>query len=262
MSQESIIKFDKVVKRFGSHTVLDHLDFEVNPGEMVTIIGPSGSGKSTLGRAICGLLGDVGGSMTLNGQPLPPTLSRRTREHLQQIQMVHQIPDNALNPRLCIGDQLERAVQTFTGLSRPLRQRRVAELLEQVGLPADTAKRLPHTLSGGQKQRVCIARALAAEPALIICDEPTSALDPLVALDVLALLRRLQTETGVSYLFITHDLHVAREIAHEVAVLHDGRIVRHGRTAEALSAPLDDYTRRLVEAVPQMRQDWLMQMAG
>lgn len=242
--------------------VLNDLSLSLCQGRTLALIGESGSGKSTLGRAICGLLGDVGGSMTLNGKPLPPTLSRRTREHLQQIQMVHQIPDNALNPRLCIGDQLERAVQTFTGLSRPLRQRRVAELLEHVGMPADTAKRLPHTLSGGQKQRVCIARALAAEPALIICDEPTSALDPLVALDVLALLRRLQTETGVSYLFITHDLHVAREIAHEVAVLHDGRIVRHGRTAEALSAPLDDYTRRLVEAVPQMRQDWLMQMAG
>jgi peptide/nickel transport system ATP-binding protein len=248
--------------RYRQRPVLHDVSLRLSKGRTLALIGESGSGKSTLGRAICGLLASVDGSMTLDGKALPGMLGKRRREQLQQIQMVHQIPDNALNPRLSIGAQLDRAVQTFTGLSRPLRQRRVAQLLEQVGLPAAFAARLPQTLSGGQKQRVCIARALAAEPALIICDEPTSALDPLVALEVLALLRRLQVETGVSYLFITHDLHVAQEIAHEVAVLHNGRVVRRGPTAQTLSAPLDDYTQRLVEAVPQMRQDWLAQMAA
>ncbi|MBD8730047.1 ABC transporter ATP-binding protein [Pseudomonas sp. CFBP 13710] len=260
--QKELLTIRSLTARYHHRPVLDDVSLRLWQGCTLALIGESGSGKSTLGRAICGLLTDVGGSMTLNGKALPLTLGKRAHHHLQQVQLVHQIPDSALNPRLSIGDQLDRAVQKFTGSSRQQRQQRVIALLGQVGLPADIAKRLPHTLSGGQKQRVCIARALAAEPALIICDEPTSALDPLVAQEILALLRHLQAETGVSYLFITHDLHVAKQIAHEVAVLRNGRIVHRGPTAEALSAPFDDYTQSLVESVPQMRQDWLAQMTG
>lgn len=242
--------------------VLEGISLSLSKGRTLAIIGESGSGKSTLGKLICGLLAADAGTMTLNGLALPSTLRQRTNQHLQQIQMIHQIPDNALNPRLLIGDQLSRALQKFTALDRDQRQRRVAELLAQVGLDASVAQRYSQTLSGGQKQRVCIARALAAQPDLIVCDEPTSALDPLVAREVLELLRRLQHDTGVSYLFITHDLHVVKEIAHEVAVLCDGRIVRQGSVDAALSPPLDAYTQCLIEAVPQMRQDWLAQVTA
>jgi len=209
---------------------------------------------------ICGLLAAESGSVTLNGLPLPPTLRQRSRQHLQRIQMIHQIPDTALNPKLRIGDQLNRALQQFTPLDRAQRERRVSELLAQVGLAASLAKRYPSTLSGGQKQRVCIARALAAQPDLIVCDEPTSALDPLVAREVLQLLRQLQQDTGVSLLFITHDLHVVQEIAHDVAVLRAGRIIRQGSVDQVLRPPLDAYTQCLIDAVPEMREDWLAQV--
>lgn len=257
-----LLTIQSVSARYHHQPVLHGICLTLAKGRTLAIIGESGSGKSTLGKVVCGLLAADAGSMTLEGMTLPSTLRQRTRHHLQRIQMIHQIPDNALNPKLLIGDQVDRALRTFTALNRDQRQRRVLELLGRVGLDATVAQRYPHALSGGQKQRVCIARALAAEPELIVCDEPTSALDPLVARDVLALLRQLQQDTGVSYLFITHDLHVVRKIAHDVAVLCEGRIIRQGRVDEALSAPLDDYTRRLIEAVPQLRQDWLAEMTG
>ncbi|TDV67601.1 ABC transporter ATP-binding protein [Pseudomonas sp. LP_7_YM] len=241
--------------------VLDGISLSLLKGRTLALIGESGSGKSTLGKVVCGLLAAKSGSITLDGRALPPTLGERSREHLQRIQMIHQTPDSALNPKLLIGDQLNRALQKFTDLSREQRRRRVLELLGQVGLSAIVAQRLPHTLSGGQKQRVCVARALAAKPDLIVCDEPTSALDPLVAREILALLRQLQEDTGVSYLFITHDLHVVEEIADDVAVLCHGRIVRQGSVDEALNPPLDAYTQRLIEAVPQMREDWLAKIS-
>lgn len=243
--------------RYYHQRVLDGISLSLSQGRTLAVIGESGSGKSTLGKVICGLLAAEGGSLALNGLPLPPTLRQRSSRHLQRIQMIHQIPDTALNPKLLIGDQLNRALQKFTALDRGQRQRRVNELLGQVGLDAALAQRYPHTLSGGQKQRVCIARALAAQPDLIVCDEPTSALDPLVAREVLQLLRQLQQNTGVAYLFITHDLQVVKEIAHDVAVLRDGRIIRQGSVDEALSPPLDAYTQRLIDAVPEMREDWL-----
>lgn len=254
-----LLAIQSLSAKYHHQPVLHDISLRIAQGRTLAIIGESGSGKSTLGKVICGLLAADAGTLTLNGQVLPSTLRQRTARHLQRIQMIHQIPDNALNPKLVIGRQLERALQKFTRLDRDQRQGRVIELLRQVGLDATIAQRYPQTLSGGQKQRVCIARALAAGPQLIVCDEPTSALDPLVAREVLALLRQLQQDTGVSYLFITHDLHVVKEIAHDVAVLCDGRIVRQGCVDEALAAPLDAYTRRLIDAVPQMREDWLAQ---
>lgn len=173
--------------------------------------------------------------------------------------MIHQHPDTALNPRLTVGMQIERVIVCLTDLPAAQRRARVDDLLHQVGLPVTIAERYPASLSGGQKQRVCIARALAASPAVIVCDEPTSALDPLVARDVLALLAQIQQETGVAYLFITHDLHVVREIADSVAVLRNGRIIRQGAVSETLSPPLDDYTQRLLQAVPEMRCGWLQE---
>ncbi|HXR02100.1 MAG TPA: ABC transporter ATP-binding protein [Pseudomonas sp.] len=256
-ASEELLAIRSLNASYRAQPVLGDISLNLCKGRTLALIGESGSGKSTLGKVICGLLAPKSGSMILNGTALPPTLAQRSRQHLQRIQMIHQIPDSALNPKLLIGDQLNRALQKFTDMGREQRQRRVLELLAQVGLEGTVSQRLPHTLSGGQKQRVCIARALAAKPDLIVCDEPTSALDPLIARDILALLRQLQRDTGVSYLFITHDLHVVQEIADDVAVLCAGRIVRQGSVDEALSPPLDAYTQRLIEAVPQMTQDWL-----
>ena len=220
-------------------------------------MGSSGSGKSTLGKVICGLLSPESGEVSLGQERLPANLRQRSRLQLRDVQLIHQIPDTALNPKERVGSQIARVLSCFSDLNRSQRDARVRELLAQVGLHAELAERFPAALSGGQKQRVCIARALAAEPKLIVCDEPTSALDPLVARDVLALLRRIQQDTGIAYLFITHDLQVVREIADEVAVLKEGVIVRQGPVASTLVEPLDEYTRELLGSVPEMRVGWL-----
>ncbi|MFE8151176.1 ABC transporter ATP-binding protein [Brenneria goodwinii] len=244
---------------FQRQPVLLDIGLQLPRGRTLAIIGESGSGKSTLGRAVCGLLPSYTGEIWLKGERLPPHLAKRARRQLQSVQMIHQHPDMALNPRLTVGVQIERAIVCLTDLPAAQRKARVRELLHQVGLPAPVAERYPTSLSGGQKQRVCIARALAAEPELIVCDEPTSALDPLVAREVLALLRAIQQKTGVSYLFITHDLHVVREVADSVAVLRHGRIIRQGAVMQTLTPPLDDYTQRLLDAVPEMRRGWLQE---
>nr|NMN93070.1 peptide/nickel transport system ATP-binding protein [Brenneria salicis ATCC 15712 = DSM 30166]RBP65147.1 ABC transporter family protein [Brenneria salicis ATCC 15712 = DSM 30166] len=248
-----------VSARYGHQRVLESVSLRLSRGRTLAVIGESGSGKSTLGRAVCGLTSPTDGDILLNGERLPARLAQRTRRHLQSIQMIHQHPDTALNPRLTVGMQIERVIVCLTDLPAAQRRARVDDLLHQVGLPVTIAERYPASLSGGQKQRVCIARALAASPAVIVCDEPTSALDPLVARDVLALLAQIQQETGVAYLFITHDLHVVREIADSVAVLRNGRIIRQGAVSETLSPPLDDYTQRLLQAVPEMRCGWLQE---
>ncbi|KAA8999315.1 ABC transporter ATP-binding protein [Affinibrenneria salicis] len=242
--------------------VLQDVSLRLTRGRTLAVIGESGSGKSTLGRVLCGLLAPAGGEVRLQGQLLPARLAQRNRRQLQAVQMIHQHPDSALNPRLPVGTQIARAMVCLTDLTPAQRHARTGELLRMVGLDEAVAQRYPTSLSGGQKQRVCIARALAAQPQLIVCDEPTSALDPLVAREVLALLRRIQQETGVSYLFITHDLHVVREVADNVAVLRQGRIIRQGPVAQTLAPPLDDYTRELLLAVPEMRCGWLQEVTA
>ncbi|WP_192458402.1 ABC transporter ATP-binding protein [Musicola keenii] len=259
-SGDTLLELRGLAAHYQQQPVLQDISLRLARGRTLAVIGESGSGKSTLGRTLCGLLAPAAGEMVLDGVPLPPTLAQRTRAQLRAVQMIHQHPDTALNPRLPIGVQIERAMVCLTALSAAQRQARIRELLQQVDLPTEIAQRYPAALSGGQKQRVCIARALAAEPTLIICDEPTSALDPLVAREVLALLRQIQQETGVSYLFITHDLHVVREVADSVAVLRHGKIIRQGAVAEALSPPLDDYTHQLLVAVPEMRCGWLREV--
>jgi peptide/nickel transport system ATP-binding protein len=193
----------------------------------------------------------------LAGQTLMPVMAQRPRDVLRRLQMVHQMPDTALNPRQTLEEIIGRPMTLF--FNRPAGQvkDRVAEMLAQVGLPADFAKRRPGQLSGGQKQRVCIARALAAEPDLIICDEPTSALDPLVAEEVLKLLRKLQEDLGLAYMFITHDLGTVRRIAHRTAVMLRGEIIAQGPTAQIFSPPFHPYTEKLISSVPEMDTTWL-----
>jgi peptide/nickel transport system ATP-binding protein len=237
--------------------VVKGVSLDVRRGETVAVVGESGSGKSTLARIVTGLLPPRSGEILFQGKPLPLALKARDKELKRRIQLVYQIPDVAINPRHSVLGIVGRPVQFYFGLGRELVLKRAKELMGLVELPVDFLQRLPGQLSGGQKQRVCIARALAANPDLIILDEPTSALDPLVAEEILKLLRRLQAELGLSYVLITHDLDVVHRIAHRTAVMLKGEFVAFDQTETIFDGPYHPYTEKLINAVPVMRSDWL-----
>lgn len=254
----TILKIDQLSAHYGPHKVLDRVSFGVARGRTVAVVGESGSGKSTTARVIMGLLRQSEGTVTFDGEILPPKGTSRPRALLKRMQMIHQMADTALNPRQRIRDVLGRPLEFYLGLSGKAKERRIRELLEEIELEPDRyIDRLPGELSGGQKQRVCIARALAAEPELIICDEVTSALDQLVAEGILRLLDRLQRERGLSYLFITHDLATVRAIADQVVVMQHGKVVEQGTKDEIFSPPHAAYTELLLSSVPEMDPDWL-----
>jgi peptide/nickel transport system ATP-binding protein len=240
--------------------IVKNINVTIARGETLAVVGESGSGKSSVARVVMGLLPRWAGDVKLAGEILPPALGQRPREVLRRLQMVHQMPDVAINPRQTLGEIIGRPVGFFFKRKSSAIRDRVAELLRLVGLPEDFASRRPGQLSGGQKQRVCIARALAAEPDVIICDEPTSALDPLVAEEVLKLLRRLQDELGLAYMFITHDLGTVRRIAHRTAVMLKGEIIAQGATTDIFSPPFHPYTEKLIASVPEMDTTWLDQV--
>lgn len=237
--------------------VLDDVSIELSPGQTLAVVGESGSGKSTLARVITGLLPPRKGDIQFDGRTLPAALKSRTKEDLRQLQMIYQMADVAMNPRHTVATLIGRPLTFYFGLKGEARRKRVLELLEEIEMGPEFYDRYPAELSGGQKQRVCIARALAAEPKLIICDEVTSALDPLVADGILKLLLRLQEAEKVAYLFITHDLATVKAIADSIAVMYQGKLVRYGTRAEVLSPPFDDYTDLLLASVPQMKVGWL-----
>jgi peptide/nickel transport system ATP-binding protein len=231
---------------------------DLHRGRTVAVVGESGSGKSTVARVVAGLLAPKSGQVILNGQVLPPRLRQRTRDQLRQVQMIYQMADTALNPKQRIGEIIGRPAAHFLGLSGAALRERVRELLRQIDLEPDRhIDRFPSELSGGQKQRVGIARALAAEPSLIICDEVTSALDQIVAEGILKLLQRLQSEIGLTYMFITHDLETVRAIADEVVVMYRGEVVEAGPRDEIFTPPHPAYTQLLLNSVPRMDPDWL-----
>jgi len=242
---------------YGRHLIVKAATFTLARGETLAIVGESGSGKTTLANALCGQTEASVGGLRFGGEPLAPHFSARSREQLRRIQLVLQSPDVALNPRHSIGLIIGRPLTFYFGLRGEALHTRVAELLLMVGLNPDLAARRPEQLSGGQKQRICIARALAAQPDLIVCDEITSALDPLVAEDILVLLRRLQAELGTAYLFITHDLGSVRRIADRVIVMLRGSIVTEGSTVDVLTRPSHPYLRKLLASQPEMRTGWL-----
>jgi len=242
----------------GQVTVLEGVNVKVGRGRTVAVVGESGSGKSTLARVITGLLPPIEGAVLFNGEELPASCKNRTRDQLRHAQMIYQMPDTALNPRQRIRDVIGRPLGFYLGLKGAAREERVRELLRMIEMdPDEFIDRLPGELSGGQKQRICIARALAAEPELIICDEVTSALDQLVAEEILKLLQRLQDELGVTYLFITHDLATVRAISDEVVVMLQGRVVEQGGKSDIFTPPHDPYTDLLLSSVPEMDPDWL-----
>ena len=237
--------------------VIDNVSIDLMRGDTLAVVGESGSGKSTLARVIVGLLPRQAGDVLFAGESLPPRLESRNRDQHRRIQMIYQMPDVALNPRQTLLEIIGRPVAFYFGKGRAAVRERVEELMRQIDLPPEFITRRPGELSGGQKQRVGIARALAAEPDVIICDEVTSALDPLVADEILRLLRRIQDQTGVGYLFITHDLGTVRRVANKVAVMYKGQLVAYGPTQQVFSPPYHPYTELLLSSVPEMRPDWL-----
>lgn len=237
--------------------VLTNININVVKGKTVALVGESGSGKSTLARVITGLLPPSQGSVKFHGRELAPSLRTRSKKDLQSIQLIYQMADVAMNPRHKIKEIIGRPLEFYLGMKGKQRDQRVLELLRQIEIPEDFAERYPAQLSGGEKQRICIARALAAEPELIICDEVTSSLDQLVADGILDLLLNLQKELDVSYLFITHDLATVKSIADEIVVMYQGGIVEQGTKAEILTPPHAPYTELLLSSVPEMDPDWL-----
>lgn len=254
---ETLLALDGVDAGYGDALVLHDISLTLRRGETLAVVGESGSGKSTLARLAVGLLRPRRGSVTFRGAPLPGGYRERGKDTLKAMQLIYQLPDVALNPRQTVAETIGRPLHYYRGLTGRAQRAEVERLLTLIGLEPDFANRLPGALSGGQKQRICIARALAAEPDLLICDEVTSALDPLVAEDILRLLRRLQDEFGMTYLFITHDLSVVRRLADRTVVMQNGRIVEEGATAAIFDAPQENYTKTLLESVPELRRDWL-----
>jgi peptide/nickel transport system ATP-binding protein len=237
--------------------IVKDISLKVRRRKTVAVVGESGSGKTTVARIVTGLLPANTGQITFSGETLPPDLASRDRESLRRLQIIYQMPDVALNPRQKIKRIIGRPLSFYFGMKGKEAEARVEELLKLVELPPKYINRFPAELSGGEKQRICIARALAANPELIICDEVTSALDQLVAEGILNLLQRLQNELGVSYLFITHDLATVKAIADEIVVMYKGRIVEQGIKSEILKPPHHDYTQLLLSSVPEMDPDWL-----
>ena len=242
----------------GGEKVLDDVSFDIYEGMTVAVVGESGSGKSTVARVITGLLPPSRGQVLFKGQPFPPSYKNRTRDELRQCQMIYQMADTALNPKVKIAEIIGRPAQFYGGLHGVALKNRVDELLDLIELePAQYYNRYPPELSGGQKQRIGIARALAAEPTFIVCDEVTSALDQLVAEGILRLLDRLQNELNLAYMFITHDLATVRSIADEVVVMQHGKVVEQGPKDEMFTPPHHPYTDLLLSSVPEMDPDWL-----
>jgi len=255
-----ILDMRNVDAAYGKFKVLDDITLSVPRGRTLAVVGESGSGKSTLARVVSGLLRPEKGEVLFKGAALPPVVEKRSREQLRQIQLVYQSADTALNPRQRVGDLVGRRLELYFGMKGREKERRIGELLDQVELGAHHIGRFPAELSGGQKQRVSIARALAAKPDLMICDEITSALDQIIQGEILKLLMQLQRETGVSYLFITHDIATVRAIADEVVVMNRGKIVQQGPKDTVLSPPYPPYTGRLLDSVPEIDPDWLTRL--
>ncbi|MEO1773837.1 MAG: ABC transporter ATP-binding protein [Pseudomonadota bacterium] len=253
-----VLAMENVTAAYGRAVVLHDVTIRLHAGRTVAVVGESGSGKSTAARVLTGLLPPSQGEVLFRGQALPPSYKSRSKDQLRQVQMIYQSADTALNPKSRIREIVGRPAQFYGDLRGEALTQRIRALMEMIELDPDQyLDRLPGELSGGQKQRIGIARALAAEPTVIICDEVTSALDQLVAEEILKLLDRLQAELGLAYFFITHDLATVRAVADEVVVMQQGRVVEAGEKAAMFQPPHHPYTELLLSSVPEMDPDWL-----
>ncbi len=252
--QELVTRFDVrrglLARRLGRIHAVEHVSFIIRPGETLGLVGESGCGKSTTGRSIIRLEQPESGRIALDGQDVTELDPAHEALLRRGIQYVFQDPFASLDPRLTVGFSIAEPIRTHHLAAGPAVERRVAELLRQVGLPEDFSRRYPHELSGGQRQRICIARALASEPQLIIADEAVAALDVSIRAQVVNLLMALQARLGLAYLFISHDMAVVERVAHRVAVMYLGQIVEIGPRQAVLNDPQHAYTRRLLAAVP------------
>ena len=238
-------------------SVLKDVTLTMAAGKSIGVIGESGSGKSTLARVIAGLLAPYEGSIALEGSPVAPEFRHRSKSDLRKLQFVYQSADTALNPKQTVAQIVGRPLEKFLGLKGAWKRERLTELLQQVDLDPKLASRLPGELSGGQKQRVNLARALASEPEIILCDEVTSALDTVVGASIIELLKRLRKETGVSTIFISHDLSTVASFTDMILVMYKGKVVEFGSVRDVLSPPFHPYTRLLITSVPEIERGWL-----
>ncbi|RWC49820.1 MAG: ABC transporter ATP-binding protein [Mesorhizobium sp.] len=252
-----IVSVENLAAGYGRVSAIRDISLDLSSGHITCLVGESGSGKTTLARTIAGLVDLHAGVLRFKGSELPGRVERRDSETRRRLQYIHQLPDLALNPRQTIREVVGRPLAKFRGLRGAAAEHRLRELLRDVELPETFLDRVPGSLSGGQKQRVCIARALAAEPDVLICDEVTSALDPLVEESVIKLLLRLMKARPLTMLFITHNLALTRRFAHEVVVMQQGRIVEAGPASSVFSAPREAYTKKLLDSTPLMERGWL-----
>ena len=260
-SDDKILEIRNVDAAYGKGPkVLQNVNISVSRGNTVAIVGESGSGKSTAARVITGLLPVLKGKVLFNNEPLPLMVKDRSKKQLQRIQMIYQMADTAMNPRHTVGEIIGRPLEIYLGLSGKALENRIIELLEMIELDESFYDRLPSELSGGQKQRICIARALAAEPELIICDEVTSALDQIVQEGILKLLLKLQDELGITYIFITHDIATVKAISDEVVVMLEGEVIEQDMKGNIFSPPYPEYTELLLSSVPEMDPEWLTKL--
>jgi peptide/nickel transport system ATP-binding protein len=235
----------------GQVKAVDGVSFELRAGRTLALVGESGSGKTTTGKAVLQLIAPTAGSVRFGETELTALTRRELRPRRSAMQIIFQDPYGSLDPRMRVAEILLEGMRSLgVGRDDAERSGRIARLLREVGLPVEALGRYPHEFSGGQRQRIAIARALAVEPKLIVCDEPTSALDVSVQAQILNLLRALQQRLGIAYLFITHNIAVVEYLAHEVAVMYQGKIVEHGDVDRVLGAPAHPYTRELLAAVP------------
>lgn len=255
MSQQALLQVKDLRVNFPQgrgkvFQALKGISLDIQPGETVGLVGESGSGKTTVGRVILGLTEATSGDVWFDGENITHASRERRRTLGRDIQVVFQDPYGSLNPARTIGDTLAEPLMNDKSLSAQDIAHRVAEVLQQVGMPADTASRYPGMFSGGQRQRIAIARAVIAKPRLIVCDEPVSALDLSVQAQVLNLLKSLQQSMGLAMLFISHDLTVVRHVSHRTVVLYRGDIVEQGEAGQVHDHPEHPYTRALLAAAP------------
>jgi peptide/nickel transport system ATP-binding protein len=255
-----------VFRRVVGHIkAVDGISLTIPKGHTLALVGESGCGKTTVGKAILQLPRPTAGTVSFAGDELTQLKGKALRQRRSDMQIIFQDPQSSMNPRMLVSNIVAEGMQAQRLYSKSQRRQRVEELLTHVGLPASAASRYPHEFSGGQRQRICIARALAVEPRLIVCDEPTSALDVSVQAQILNLLKGLQHELDLSYLFITHNISVVAYLADEVAVMYLGRIVEQGRVDAVLERPAHPYTQALMSAVPvadPAHQRQVIQLAG